>query len=105
MSRNISDSCITEGTPFPSSGAGLSNRALRGRKHDFKDAERLAWQFVAKELIGEQRIWGKLCWLAHLAPMLFEVQCEIDLMLNGSGRRRQGKIVGLLVSRRGAAPA
>jgi transposase len=44
----------------------FSNRAPRGRKHDFKDAERLARQFIAKELIlsfvpgGEQRIWRNL---------------------------------------------
>ena len=47
-------------------GAGFSNRAPRGRKHDFKDAERLARRFIAKELIlsfvpdGEQRIWRNL---------------------------------------------
>lgn len=44
----------------------FSNRAPRGRKHDFKDAERLARRFIAKELIlsfvpnGEQRIWRNL---------------------------------------------
>src|SRR5229473_3547462 len=41
----------------------FSNRAPRGRKHDFKDAERLVRRLIAKELIlsfvpdGEQRIW------------------------------------------------
>jgi transposase len=40
-----------------------SNRAPRGRKHDFKDAERLVRRLIAGELIlsfvpsGEQRIW------------------------------------------------
>lgn len=40
-----------------------SNRAPRGRKHDFKDAERLVRRLVAQELIlsfvpsGEQRTW------------------------------------------------
>ena len=29
----------------------FSNRAPRGRKHDFRDAERLARRFMAKELI------------------------------------------------------
>ena len=44
----------------------FSNRAPRGRKHDFKDAERLARRFIAKELFlsfvpeGEQRIWRNL---------------------------------------------
>lgn len=44
----------------------FSNRAPRGRKHDFKDAERLARRFIAKELIlsfvpsGEQRVWRNL---------------------------------------------
>ncbi len=44
----------------------FSNRAPRGRKHDFKDAERLAPRFVAKELIlsfvpgEEQRVWRNL---------------------------------------------
>jgi len=41
----------------------FSNRAPRGRKHDFKDAERLVRRKIANELIlsfvpnGEQRIW------------------------------------------------
>ena len=41
----------------------FSNRAPRGRKHDFKDAERLVRRLMAGELIlsfvpaGEQRIW------------------------------------------------
>lgn len=44
----------------------FSNRAPRGRKHDFKDAERLARRFIAKELIlsfvpaEEQRRWRSL---------------------------------------------
>src|SRR5947199_8689352 len=44
----------------------FSNRAPRGRKHDFKDAERLVRRLTAKELIlsfvpdGEQRIWRNL---------------------------------------------
>jgi hypothetical protein len=41
----------------------FSNRAPRGRKHDFKDAERLVRRLIAEELIlsfvpdGEQRTW------------------------------------------------
>src|SRR5713226_4189835 len=44
----------------------FSNRAPRGRKHDFKDAERLVRRLMANELIlsfvpgGEQRIWRNL---------------------------------------------
>jgi len=44
----------------------FSNRAPRGRKHDFKDAELLARRFNARELImsfvpgEEQRIWRNL---------------------------------------------
>lgn len=44
----------------------FSNRAPRGRKHDFKDAERLVRRLIARELIlsfvpdGEQRIWRNL---------------------------------------------
>ena len=43
----------------------FSNRAPRGRKHDFKDAERLV-RLIANELIlsfvpnGEQRVWRSL---------------------------------------------
>ena len=44
----------------------FSNRAPRGRKHDFKDAERLARRLIANELIlsfvpdGEQRTWRNM---------------------------------------------
>src|SRR5499433_3180556 len=44
----------------------FSNRAPRGGKHDFKDAERLVKRLIADELIlsfvpkGEQRIWRSL---------------------------------------------
>jgi transposase len=44
----------------------FSNRAPRGRKHDFKDAERLVRRLIADELIlsfvpsGEQRNWRNL---------------------------------------------
>ena len=44
----------------------FSNRAPRGRKHDFKDAERLMRRLIADELIlsfvpnGEQRIWRSM---------------------------------------------
>jgi transposase len=44
----------------------FSNRAPRGRKHDFKDAERLVRRLIANELIlsfvpnGEQRNWRSL---------------------------------------------
>jgi transposase len=44
----------------------FSNRAPRGRKHDFKDAERLVRRLMADELIlsfvpsGDQRIWRSM---------------------------------------------
>jgi transposase len=44
----------------------FSNRAPRGRKHDFKDAERLVRRKIANELIlsyvpnGEQRVWRSM---------------------------------------------
>jgi hypothetical protein len=44
----------------------FSNRAPRGRKHDFKDAERLVRRLIAKELIlsfvpdGEHRTWRNM---------------------------------------------
>jgi len=44
----------------------FSNRAPGGRKHDFKDGERLGRRLIADELIlsfvpsGEQRIWRSL---------------------------------------------
>ena len=44
----------------------FSNRAPRGRQHDFKDAERLVRRLMANELIlsfvpnGEQRIWRSM---------------------------------------------
>jgi transposase len=44
----------------------FSNRAPRGRKHDFKDAERLVRRLIAEELIlsfvpdGEQRTWRNM---------------------------------------------
>jgi transposase len=44
----------------------FSNRAPRGRKHDFKDAERLVRRLIANELIlsfvpdGEQRTWRSM---------------------------------------------
>ena len=44
----------------------FSNRAPRGRKHDFRDAERLVRRLIAEELIlsfvpnGEQRIWRSM---------------------------------------------
>ena len=44
----------------------FSKHAPRGRKHDFKDAERLVRRLIADELIlsfvpdGEQRMWRSL---------------------------------------------
>ncbi len=55
----------------------FSNRAPRGRKHDFKDAERLVRRLIANELIlsfvpgGEQRTWRNMTRMktaAHARP-------------------------------------
>jgi len=57
----------------------FSNRAPRGRKHDFKDAERLVRRLIAKELIlsfvpdEEQRTWRSLTRMKpRVANMLVE---------------------------------
>ena len=48
----------------------FSNRAPRGRKHDFRDAERLIRRLVAGELTlsfvpgPEQRTWRTMAWAA-----------------------------------------
>ena len=57
----------------------FSNRAPRGRKHDFKDAERLVRRLIADELIlsfvpeGEQRISEVLLKTCLTVPTLLEI--------------------------------
>ena len=66
----------------------FSNRAPRGRKHDFKDAERLVGRLIAKELIlsfvpgGEQRIWRNLTRMKlQLVRDRVRLQSQIECLL------------------------
>jgi transposase len=62
----------------------FSNRAPRGRKHDFKDAERLVRRLIADELIlsfvpnGEQRIWRSL---TRMKVQLLRLQNQMECLL------------------------
>ncbi len=65
-----------------------SNRAPRGRKHDFKDAERLARRHIAQELRlsfvpnGEQRRWRDLTRMkTHLTGDRIRVHNRIEALL------------------------
>jgi transposase len=66
----------------------FSNRAPRGRKHDFRDAERLVRRLIADELIlsfvpnGEQRIWRNLTRLkTQLTRDRIRLQSQIECLL------------------------
>ncbi len=66
----------------------FSNRAPRGRKHDFKDAERLVRRLIAKELIlsfvpdGEKRIWRNLTRMKlQLVRDRVRLQSQIECLL------------------------
>ncbi len=66
----------------------FSNRAPRGRKHDFKDAERLVRRLIAKELIlsfvpdGEQCIWRNLTRMKlQLTRDRVRIQSQIECLL------------------------
>ena len=66
----------------------FSNRAPRGRKHDFKDAERLVRRLIAQELIlsfmpdGEQRIWRNLTRMKlQLVRDRVRLQSQIECLL------------------------
>ena len=87
----------------------FSNRAPRGRKHDFRDAERLVRRLLANELIlsfvppPEQRVWRSLtrtrCQLAvqrvrvhnHVEALLEEMRIKLSSVISdlfgASGRR------------------
>jgi hypothetical protein len=60
----------------------FSNRAPRGRKHDFKDAERLVRRLLADELIlsfvpsGEQRMWRSLTRMKLQLTRATEYDCR-----------------------------
>src|ERR1700745_3206805 len=66
----------------------FSNRARRGRKHDFQDAERLVRRLIAEELIlsfvpdGEQRMWRNLTRLkTQLTRDRMRLQCQMECLL------------------------
>jgi transposase len=65
----------------------FSNRAPRGRKHDFRDAERLVRRLIADELIlsfpnGEQRIWRTLTRLkTQLTRDRMRLQSQMECLL------------------------
>ena len=87
----------------------FSNRAPRGRKHDFKDAERLVRRLIADELIlsfvpsGEQRIWRSMTRMKvqltrdrvrlqnHIECLLEEMRIKLSIvvsnLLGASGLR------------------
>src|SRR6185369_15397012 len=65
----------------------FSNRASRGRKHDFKDAERLVRRLMANELIlsfvpsGEQRIWRSMTRMKlQLTRDRNQIECLLEEM-------------------------
>jgi len=66
----------------------FSNRAPRGRKHDFKDAERLVRRWIADELIlsivpsGEPRIWRSMTGMKlQLTRDRVRLQNQIECLL------------------------
>src|ERR1700756_4619458 len=66
----------------------FSNRAPRGRKHDFKDAERLVRRLIADELIlsfvpsGEQRTWRNMTRMkTQLTRDRVRLQSQIECLL------------------------
>jgi transposase len=66
----------------------FSNRAPRGRKHDFRDAERLVRRLISNELIlsfvpnGEQRIWRNLTRLkTQLTRDRMRLQSQMECLL------------------------
>src|SRR5262244_429974 len=66
----------------------FSNRAPRGRKHDFKDAERLVRRLIADELIlsfvpnGEQRIWRNMTRMkTQLTRERVRLQSQMECLL------------------------
>jgi len=75
----------------------FSNRAPRGRKHDFKDAERLVRRLIAQELIlsfvpdGEQRTWRSLTRMKlqlrrDRVRLQNQMECLLEEMTDQAGR-------------------
>jgi transposase len=83
----------------------FSNRAPRGRKHDFKDAERLVRRLIAKELIlsfvpdGEQRIWRNLTRMKlQLVRDRIRLQSQIECLLEEMRIKLSAVVADLLGS-------
>jgi len=83
----------------------FSNRAPRGRKHDFKDAERLVRRLIAKELIlsfvpdGEQRIWRNLTRMKlQLVRDRVRLQSQIECLLEEMRIKLSAVVTDLLGS-------
>jgi transposase len=75
-------------------GAGPLNRAPRGRKRDFQDAERLVRRFLANELTlsfvqdPQQRLWRTLTRSKHqLARDRVRLYGQLESLLGVSSRR------------------
>src|ERR1700737_3265906 len=84
----------------------FSNRAPRGRKHDFKDAERLVRRLIAQELIlsfvpdGEQRIWRNLTRMKlQLVRDRVRLQSQIECLLEEMRIKLSVVVTDLLGSR------
>jgi transposase len=76
----------------------FSNRAARGRKHDFKDAERLVRRLIADELIlsfvpqGEQRTWRNMTRMkTQLTRDRVRLQSQKEWMVDGQTRNYIGR--------------
>jgi len=83
----------------------FSNRAPRGRKHDFKDAEWLVRRLIAKELIlsfvpdGEQRIWRDLTRMKlQLVRDRVRLQSQIECLLEEMRIKLSAVVADLLGS-------
>src|SRR6516165_4140928 len=82
----------------------FSNRAPRGRKHDFKDAERLVRRLIADELIlsfvpnGEQRIWRSMTRMkVQLTRDRVRLQSQIESLLEEMRIKLSSVVSDLLV--------
>ncbi len=80
-----------------------SNRAPRGRKHDFKDAERLVRRLVANELdlsfvpSGEQRTWRTLTRMkVQLSREQSRLHSQLECLLEEMGIKLSSVISDLL---------
>ena len=90
----------------------FSNRAPRGRKHDFRDAERLVRRLIADELIlsfvpnGEQRIWRSLTRMkTQLRRDRVRLQNQIECLLEEMRSKLSSVVSDLLGCQRASHSA